>query len=76
VAAEHEDVTIVRSIETLTDLDGGSLAGAVRAQEAEAFSRIDLEIEAVDCYDILVGLTEIANLERWASMSGPHGTES
>src|SRR6185295_8595646 len=72
-AAQHQHLASIRSVDPLTDLDGGSLSRAVRAQEAEALSRVDLEIEAVDCDDILVGFAEIANLECGALVRRPHG---
>ena len=51
--------------EALADLDGGGLAGAVGAQQAEAFAGPDLEVESVYGDDVGVSLAEAADEERW-----------
>ena len=63
-AAEDDDLARVRRREPLADLDGGGLAGAVGAEQAEALARTDLEVEAVDRDDVAVGLAELADEER------------
>ena len=57
---EHLDVAGVRLRQPFADLDGRGLAGAVRAEQAEALARAHLELDAVDGDDVLVGLAEIA----------------
>src|SRR6185437_16136708 len=37
--------------ESLGDFEGGGLAGAVGAEQAEAFAALDVEIEAADRFD-------------------------
>ena len=46
--AEHLDLAGVGRPEPLEDLDRGGLAGAVRAEHAEALAGADLEVEAPD----------------------------
>ena len=48
VGAEHAHVTGVAVAEALGDLDGGRLAGAVRAEQGEALAGADVEVEPVD----------------------------
>ena len=55
--AEHLDVARVPRREALADLDRRGLAGAVRPEQPEALAAPDLEIEAADRDDVLVGLT-------------------
>src|ERR1044071_762626 len=56
--AEDANLTRVGLVQPLADLDGGGLAGAIGAEQTEAFAGADLEIEPVDGDDILVGLAE------------------
>ena len=71
--AQHDHFARVRGIESLADLDSGCLAGAVGAEQAETLTGVDLEIEVVDGHDVLVGLTEMADLERDAGVGRRHG---
>ena len=48
--------------EAFADLDRRRLAGAVRAEQPEALAGVHLEVEAVHGDDVLVRLTEIANV--------------
>ena len=52
------------SSQPFADLDGGGLAGAVGAQQAEALARAHLEIEAVHRDDVAIGLAESAHTHR------------
>ncbi len=62
--AEHLDVTGVGVPEAFEDLDGRRLAGAVRAEHAEALAGADLEVEPGDGNDIAVFLDQAAAGER------------
>jgi hypothetical protein len=61
--AEDEHLPLVGLGESLTDLDGGGLSGAVGSQQAEALAGPDLEIEAVYGNHLGVLLTESSNEE-------------
>ena len=67
-AAEHLDLAGVTVDQPLADLDGRGLAGAVRAEQAEALLRADVEVDAVDRHDVAVRLPEVANDERDVSL--------
>ena len=67
--AEHLDLARIGVEQAFEDLDGRRLAGAVRAEQAEALAARDLEIEAVDGDDVAVALDEAAAL-RAASQRG------
>ena len=62
--AEHFDVARVRLEQPLEDLDGRRLAGAVRAEQAEALARPHLEVEARDGHDVAIALVEPAAQDR------------
>ena len=55
---EHLDVAGVVGIESLEDFDRRRLAGAVRAEQAEALAASHFEVEAVDGDDVAVALDE------------------
>jgi hypothetical protein len=63
--AKDDHLTGVRCVETFADLDGRGLPGSVRTEQAKTLASEDLEVEAVHCDDILIGLTETANLKRY-----------
>ena len=58
--AEYHDVARVPREQPFADLDGRGLAGAVRAEEAEAFAVANFEVEAVYGDDIAIGFPEAA----------------
>ena len=64
VGAEHPHVTGVPVAEPLGDLDGGRLAGAVRAEQGEALAGADVEVEPVDGGPPRVGLGESPDGDR------------
>ena len=61
---EHLDLAVVRLEQPLADLDGGRLAGAVRAEQAEALAGRDLEIEAVNGNHVSITFTQSVDGER------------
>ena len=60
---EHLDFAGVGLGQPFADLDRRRLAGAVRAEQAEALAGAHVEIEAVDGDDVLVGLAEIGDAQ-------------
>jgi hypothetical protein len=62
--AEHPHLAFVGLGQSFTDLDGGGLAGAVRAEEAETLAGVDLEVESVHGGDVGESLAEPADEER------------
>ena len=72
VEAEHLHFAGVALREALADLDRRRLAGAVRAQQPEAFAGLHLEVEAAHGYDVFVRLTKIADAEHrlWHGREG------
>src|SRR4029453_6691004 len=67
VVAEHGHLAAVAGAVALEDLDGGRLACAVRAEQAEAPPRLDLEVDAAHGLDVSVALQEPADRD------GGHG---
>src|SRR5690606_4175653 len=59
-----------RGDEGAEDLDGGRLAGPVRAEEAEGLAGLDGEVDAVDRGQRPVGLAEAPDLHRRRTRSG------
>src|SRR5690606_36971843 len=57
--AEHFDLSGIGRGEPLTDLDGGGLPRAVRAEEAKAFTGVDGKVEAVHRHYVAVVLVEV-----------------
>ena len=57
---EHLDVARVGHPQAFEDLDRGGLAGAIRAEQAEALAGADLEVEAPDGMDVAVVLEQTA----------------
>src|SRR3989442_690405 len=56
------------------DLDGGRLAGSVGSEQAEAFARLDREVEPGDGDHVAVALREAAATNRghyWRGCCGP-----
>ena len=62
-AAEHLHVAGGGLVEPLEDLDGGGLAGAVGAEQAEALAAAHDEVEAVDGDDVAVALDEAVHFD-------------
>src|SRR5688500_13154109 len=62
--AEDQHVSGVRLLKPFADLDRGGLAGAIRAEEAEAFAGLHFEVESVDRYDVAEGLSESVYFQR------------
>ena len=54
----------------LEDLDGGRLAGAVGAEQAEDLAALDLEGEPAHGLDRAVGLAQVGDLDRGRARSG------
>ena len=61
VVAEHRDLAGVAQPVALEDLDGGRLAGAVGAEEAEHLAGGDVEADAAHRLDAVVGLAQVAH---------------
>jgi hypothetical protein len=61
---EHFHVATVRSPESLEDLHRRRLAGAIRAEHAEALAAVDLEIESRQGGDVTVPLDEASAPDR------------
>jgi len=76
VVAQHARRAAVGGVQRGEDLDGGGLAGAVRAQQREDRSRRDLEVDAVEDDLLAVGLAEAGDLDRGSGCRGVHGTEN
>ncbi len=68
--AQHLHLARVGLGEALADLDGRGFPRAIRAQEAEAFARLHVEIDPVDGHHVLVGLAEGAYAQRSAGHFG------
>src|SRR3989442_14957009 len=58
------DLAGVRESQPLEDLDGGRLAGSVGSEQAEAFARLDREVEPGDGDHVAVALREAAATNR------------
>src|SRR5580704_788393 len=80
VDAEHPDRAAVGMAQPLGALDGGGLARAVRAEDAEDLALLDAQAEVVDRDLLAVPLAQVADLKRdgagpchdcsrWATMS-------
>src|ERR687887_250887 len=63
VVAEHLDLAAAALAVALQDLDGGRLAGAVRAEEGEALALGDLEVDAAHGFQLAVALAEAGRPE-------------
>src|SRR5262249_19179987 len=61
--AEDPHLAGVRAVQALEDLDRGGLARTIRAQQAEALTAPDLEIDAVHGDDVGVALDQPAHLD-------------
>ena len=57
------NVARVRLRQAFADLDRRGLAGAVRPEQAEAFARMDVEIETVDGHDVVKCFAQVLNAE-------------
>ena len=73
MAAQHQDLAAIRGVEPLADLYRGGFARPVGAEKAKALARVNLQVEAVHRYHILIGLVETANLKRRALLLRSHG---
>ena len=85
VDAEHRHLSIRPGAEPFQDLDRGRLAGAVRAEEGEDLSALDLEGDPADGFGLGVALAEVAYADRrlalgclpdgfdWAHLVSPSG---
>ena len=62
-AQDLDDAGVGRG-ESFQDLDGRGLAGAIRAEEAEAFAALDDEVEAVDGFHVGKVLPQVAAGDR------------
>ena len=60
---EHFHVARIRRGQPLADLDGGGLAGAVGAEQPEAFAGADLEVQARDGDHVVIALAQVANAQ-------------
>ena len=69
VVAEDAELARVRGTVPLHDLDGGGLAGAVRAQQAEHLTATNAEVDAFQGLGFAIGLTEGPRLDD----GGGHG---
>ncbi len=58
VSAKHFDAPRVGREKAFADLDRSRLASAIGAEEAEALPGLDLEVETINCDDVIVGLPE------------------
>ena len=63
VEAEHAHRARVGAAQTLEDLDGRRLAGAVRAEQAEQLAALDGEVDAADDLGVAVALDEAVDLD-------------
>jgi hypothetical protein len=64
VEAEHLDIAGVGNGEPFADLDRRRLAGAVRAEQPEAFASGDIEVDATDGHDLFVAFAKVADPQR------------
>ena len=63
-AAEDADLAGSGFEQAFENFDGGGFAGAVGAEQAEAFAFVDLQIEAAQGFDFgVVGLAQAAALD-------------
>jgi hypothetical protein len=62
--AGHLRAAGVGALERGEDVDGGGLAGAVRAEERKDGARRHVEIDSVDDDLVAVGLAESTNVDR------------
>src|SRR5262249_41028924 len=63
VGAEHVSFTAVALAVALKDLDGGRLARAVRAEQAEDLAGAKLEVDALQRLEVAVRLRQAANAD-------------
>ena len=61
---QHLDRSRVGKREPFEDLDGGSLAGAVGAEQAETLAGLDREVETGNRHDVAVALDQPCTLNR------------
>ena len=61
--AEHRDLAGVGGRQAFADFDGGSLAGAVGPEEAEAFSAAHLQLDAIDGDHVFVRLAKMPQVK-------------
>jgi hypothetical protein len=59
--SEHFDLAGIGRRESLADLDGGGLSGAVGAEQPEAFAGAHFQIEAVHGDHVFVSLAKLAH---------------
>ena len=64
IEAEHRGLAAVALSIALEDLDGGRLAGAVRAEQAEDLAARDLEADPPERLVAVVGLAQTADRDR------------
>jgi hypothetical protein len=64
VLSEHPDVARRTGPEPLEDLDGGRLAGAVGAEEADDLAAPDVELDAGKDLALAVAHPEVAHLDQ------------
>src|SRR5690606_9871231 len=63
VGAEHAHLAGAAVAVALEDLDGGGLAGAIRAEQGEGLSAADVEVEAAHGLDLPVALAQPPHLD-------------
>jgi hypothetical protein len=61
--AEDRDLAAVAGPVALEDLDRGRLAGAVRAQQREDLTPVDVQVDPVHGREVGVALPELADLD-------------
>jgi hypothetical protein len=71
VEAGHPDPARVGDAQALDALDGGGLAGAVRAEDAEDLALLDAEGDTVDDGSAAVGLAQVADFDDGHGTSVP-----
>jgi hypothetical protein len=76
VDAEHAHLPRVARPVALEDLDGGGLAGAIRAQEGEDLARADLEIDPPHRLQAVVGLAQALDADHGFGHGAILGTAS
>ena len=64
IVSEHAHLAAVALAVALEDLDRRRLAGAVRAEEAEDFARLDREVDPAHRLEVPVRLAQAADLDR------------
>jgi len=63
VRPEHLDLAGIPPTVALEDLDGRRLAGSVRSEQAENLAGADLEVDALDRFEVVVRLRQAANAD-------------